>query len=653
MKVGVYFCGCGGGITDRLEEPAICRRLEAIPGVAYVESCAFLCSADGKQAFRDSLRRHQPDRVVVAACSPREYESTFRQILAQGGLNPYFLQMVNIREQVVWVTEDPRAATEKTFRLLKAAVARVQLHQPLEKRTLDASPDAVVMGAGPAGLKCALALAEAGRKVTLVEKSPVIGGMPVLYEELFPNLECGLCLIEPLRTELMHGPYAGRIECLTLAEVVDVVGYYGNLTVKIRQSARFVDEQACIGCIECIPPCPVSAADPFQCGMSGRNAMSLAFPGALPNVPYLDAALCLRGQGEDCQECLKACPVEGAVKLDARDSTIERTVGAIVLATGASLYPPRNLPELGYGDIPDVYTSLEFERMLAAGGPTGGEIRTRAGVAPRSVAIIQCAGSLDEKHMPYCSGVCCGYALKFNRLIESKLPGTAITHFYKEMVLPGKDGFALWQHARQNPHTVFRRYSDLGQIRVSRTGGTSEVQLRNEGGQVESIAADMVILCLAVVPSESSLQLASLFDLPLDRFGFFEELHPKVHSVESKRRGFYIAGTCQAPMDIRESMSQGMAAAGCILAGLVEGRKLELEPIVAKVDEERCSGCKICRFVCPYKAIGEAPDTLRSHVNSLLCQGCGTCVAACPAGVISGNHFTNEQIFAELEAILE
>ena len=210
MKVGVYFCGCGGGITDRLEEPAICRRLEAIPGVAYVESCAFLCSSDGKEAFRASLEKHQPERVVVAACSPREYESTFRQILAQGGLNPYFLQMVNIREQVVWVTEDPRAATEKTFLLLKAAVARVQLHQPLEKSTLDASPDAIVVGAGPAGLKCALALAEAGRKVTLVEKSPVLGGLPVLYEELFPNLECGPCLIEPLQAELMHGPHAAR-----------------------------------------------------------------------------------------------------------------------------------------------------------------------------------------------------------------------------------------------------------------------------------------------------------------------------------------------------------------------------------------------------------------------------------------------------------
>ena len=334
-------------------------------------------------------------------------------------------------------------------------------------------------------------------------------------------------------------------------------------------------------------------------------------------------------------------------------ATIERTAGAIVVATGATLYPPRKLPDLGYGDIPDVYTSLEFERLLAASGPSGGEIRTRAGVAPRSVAIIQCAGSLDEKHMPYCSGVCCGYALKFNHLIETKLPGTAITHFYKEMVLPGKDDYTLWQHAKHNPHAVFRRYSDLGQIRVSRADGTNEVQLRNEGGPAESIAADMVILCLAVVPSESSGHLASLFDLPLDRFGFFEELHPKVHSVESKRRGFYIAGTCQAPMDIQESMSQGMAAAGCILAGLVEGRKLELEPIVAKVDEERCSGCKICRTVCPYQAIGEAPDTQRSRVNPLLCQGCGTCVAACPAGVINGNHFTNEQIFAELEAILQ
>jgi len=658
MRVGIYFCQCGGAVSGRIDGAALASQFADLPEVACFETCGFLCAAEGKEWFRESLERQRPDRVVVGACSPREYESTFRNVLSEAGLNPYFLQMVNLREQVSWVTEDPARATAKACRLLKAAVARVQLHEPLEKVTLEAGPDVVVVGAGPGGLKCALALAESGRKVTLVEKSPVLGGMPVQYEELFPAMECGPCLLEPIQAEVLHGPHANQMECLTLAEVVDVVGYYGNFTVNIEQSPRFVDEQACIGCMECIPPCPASAPNPFNCGMDERKAISLPFLGALPNVPYLDAKVCVRSQGSECQECVTACPVEGAVKLDAAAVPLERKAGAVVVATGASLFDAAKIPALGYGRVPDVYTSLEFERMLAANGPSSGEIRTKAGRPPRSIAIVHCVGSLDDNYQPYCSGVCCEHAFKFNRLIESKLPGTRTTHFYKELVMPGKEDFGLYRHAWNNPHSRFVRFADIAQLSASRDSDATAVVCRNEQGVEESFPAEMVILCPAVVPSESSKRLAAVLDLPLDRLGFFAELHGRADSAQSKRKGFYLAGACQAPMDIGNSISRGMAAAGYVLAGLVKGRELELEPVVACVDEQRCSACRLCWTVCPYKAIGRSAEQdngriARTQVNSLLCQGCGTCVAACPAGAIKGNHFTNQEIFAELEAILQ
>lgn len=659
MKVGIYFCQCGGAVSGRIDGAELANRLAAVPEVAYFETCGFLCAADGKEAFRASLERHRPDRVVVGACSPREYEGTFRRVLSEAGLNPYFLQMVNLREQVSWVTEDPARATAKACRLLQAAVARVQLHEPLQMTTLEANPDVVVVGAGPGGLKCALALAMAGRKVTLVEKSPVLGGMPVQYEELFPAMECGPCLLEPMQAEVLHGPHASQIECLTLAQVVDVVGYYGNFTVRVEQSPRFVDERACIGCMECIPPCPASAPNPFNAGMDQHGAISLPFLGALPNVPYVDAKVCVRSQGSDCRECLTACPVEGAVKLDAAPETLERQAGAVVVATGAALFDAARIPALGYGSLPNVYTSLEFERMLAANGPTSGEIRTKAGLPPRSTAIIHCVGSLDDKYQPYCSGVCCESAFKFNRLIESKLAGTRTTHFYRELVMPGKEDFGLYRRAWSNPHSRFVRFADIAQLSVSQDEDTITVVCRNEHGVEQSVQADMVILCPAVVPSESSKRLAAILDLPLDRFGFFEELHGRTDSAESKRKGFYLAGACQAPMDIQNSISRGMVAAGYVLAGLVKGKELELEPVVSCVDEQRCAGCRLCWTVCPFKAIGPsaAPQengrAARTQVSALLCQGCGTCVSACPAGAIQGNHFTNLEIFAEMEAILQ
>jgi len=652
MKIGVYLCQCGGNVTaaisyDRVSEALLCGDPQA-----YTERVDFLCSAEGKEAFLESLKAKHPDRVVVAACSPREYETLFRQILADAGINSYYLQMVNVREQIAWVTADPARATEKAITGLRAAMARVRRQEALESREVEASSEVLVIGAGTAGLQAALTLAEAGRKVMLVEKSPAIGGKTVLYEELFPTMECGPCLLEPVEAEVLHGDYAHNIELLLLSEVAELNGYFGNFTAKIRQRPRCVGEQ-CIGCGLCVEACPASSPNPFNCGISEKKAMSLPFLGALPNAPYIDQNVCVRAQGRQCQACADACPIPGTVRLDEQERTLERKVGAVIVAIGSKLYDSGEIPFLGYGKIENVYSSLEFERIAAANGPTGGHIVTKAGKAPASLAIVHCVGSLDAARNPHCSGICCSYALKFNRMVEHKLPGTRVYHLYRELVVAGKDGFTMLDHARENHNSVFIRYRNIDELAVSTAGEGQRIVYTDAGGTKGAIDTDMVVLCPAMLGAEDSDRLAVIAELGRNQAGFFDELNGRLHAAQSKVKGIYLAGSCQAPMDIREATSQGMAAAGYILSSLVEGKKLTVDPIFASVIEERCSGCQICGGVCPYKAITFLAEERVSSINPLLCHGCGTCVSACPAGAIKGNHFTNDQILAEIEAILQ
>ncbi|MBF0328768.1 MAG: CoB--CoM heterodisulfide reductase iron-sulfur subunit A family protein [Nitrospirae bacterium] len=647
MKIGVYFCKCGTNISDKIDSEKVKAGLPS--GDLAFKTIDFMCSEDGKETLEKDIKENGIERVVVSACSPRDHENTFMRVLSKAGINPYLMQMVNVREQIAWVTEDNEKATEKAGRYINAAICRVELHDPLEKKEIDICPDVLVIGAGPAGLKTALSIAESGRKVIIVEKTPVMGGMPVRYEELFPNMECGPCMLEPVLGDILHGEHAENIELLTIAEVVDVVGSYGNFTATIKQKPRYSDIHKCIGCGECIEPCPVSAKNIYNCNLSERKAISFPFAGALPNAPFIDDAICLKKKGQDCNLCKDACPVDDAIVFDDAERVIERNVGAIVVAIGSDTYDCTRIPNLGYGKIPDVHTGIEFERILASNGPTYGEIQTSQGTAPKSVAIIHCVGSLDKKHKEYCSGICCQYAFKFNHLLESKLPGTKIHHFYKELVIPGKEEFHLYQHAKGNQNSAFIRYEDIESLTITEKDGKKIIKNSADKKEFE---ADMVILCPAVVPTLESGKLGDILEATHDKFGFFEELHGRMDSAQSKIKGVYLAGTCQSPMDIQKTMNQGMAVAGYILSGLVAGRKLEIKPITAVVEEDRCSGCRVCVLVCPYKAVAYDAEKGSSVVNEVLCQGCGTCVSACPVGAIKGNHFTNNEIFAEIEGVL-
>ncbi|HET9408798.1 MAG TPA: hydrogenase maturation protease [Candidatus Sulfotelmatobacter sp.] len=650
MRTGVYFCTCGTNISDKISPDKIKDDVLGIPEVAYFKTCEYLCSEEGKAFLEQDLKQEKPDRVVVSACSPRDYEKTFRECLAKAEINPYLMQMVNLREQVAWVTADPQAAERKAIAYLRAATARVHWQAPLEEKEIDVCPDVLVVGAGPAGLKAAMALARAGRKTVLVEKTPILGGMPVRYEDLFPNLECAPCMLEPLLAEVVEEK---EIERLTLSEVVNVTGYCGNFTVKIRQQPRYVDAAKCIGCGECLNPCPASTTNEFNFGLNQRKAIAFAVTGGLPNVPFIDFQACRRSHGEDCQLCKTACPVEGAVSFSAREKILERNVGGIILAVGSTLYDCSQFPGLAYGKNSDVYTSLEFERLLSASGPTQGKVLKLNGEPPKSVAIVHCVGSLDPKQKPYCSGICCQYAFKFNQMIEHRVEDATVHHFYREMVTPGKEACALYERALANPKAQFVRYSDLADVEVHMDNGAQKLHCRDVAGTAHNIPADMVILCPAIVPTASSKKLGDLLETAQDKFGFFEELHGRADAEQSKIKGIYLAGTCQSPKDVQASMSQGMSAAGHVLSQLPAGRKLKIEPITAEVNADFCSGCKVCASICPYKAIDFNSERKVSVVNALLCHGCGTCVAACPSGAMDGNHFTRDQIFAELDGVLQ
>jgi len=650
MKIGVYFCKCGTNISDKIDPEKIRDDVLAIPGVEYFKTCDYLCSEEGKIFLEEDLKGEKPERVIITACSPRDYEKTFRECVSKCAINPYLMQMINFREQLAWVTADPDEAAGKATSYIRGAAARVARHTPLVEKEIEVCPDVLVVGAGPAGLKAALAIAGAGRKVALVEKSPMLGGMPVRFEELFPNLECGPCLLEPVLAEVLQEK---RIEILTLSEVVEVAGYCGNFLVKVRQSPRFIDVAKCIGCGECIGPCPESTPNPFNCGLNDKKAIAYAQTGGLPNAPYIDSGACRRFKGEDCRVCQAACPVEGAVVFDEQEKILDRNVGAIILAVGSRLYDCSNFPGLAYGKSPNVYTSMEFERLLAATGPTAGKVLRRDGKPPETVAIVHCVGSLDEQHRGYCSGVCCQYAFKFNQMIKHKLPEAKVLHLHRELVTPGKEEFALFARATANPRATFVRYANLGDVRVSEQDGKSEIRYQDDSGRCETIRADMIVLCPAIVPGEASGRLAALVETSQDKFGFFEELHGRADAAQTKLKGVYLAGTCQGPKDIQGSINQGMAAAGYVLSQLPAGKKLTIEPITASVDEAACSGCRVCRKVCPYKAIGFDDAKGVSVVNALLCHGCGTCVAACPSGAMQGNHFTHDQIFAEIEGVLQ
>lgn len=641
--VRLILCECGPIIKDLVDLDSVAAALGAHQAVASVERHATLCSDEGRAWLQAQLRENPFHRVVIAGCSPREHGTTFAGVLRAAGMNPYLLTMANIREQCGWVTPDKDQATAKATAIVRAAVARCLTQQPLEESEIECNSDALVVGAGVAGLTAARLLADGGRKVYLVERTPAVGGKTVLYGETFPNMECASCMLEPLMDEVLHHE---NIEVLTCSEVEELLGFVGNFTAKIRRTARHVDENNCFGCRACQEVCPVEIPDnEFDAGMSTHKAIYIPYAGALPNASVIDKSACLHFKDGSCDACVAACPF-GNIDLAATDEVIERNVGAVIVATGSELKVTDSQDSIIHH--PGVVTTYAFERILNTDGPTGGEIRLPDGKTPGSIALMYCSDESGSFPAAECSKTCCMSMAKYAREIRAKLPQASLLAVLWDRCAGGKGWREFALESAKDPSVTEIHLGPGGSVQVSPAAINGGVHLAFEqNGTTGETTVDMVVVATPQGGARGIESLAARLGVDTDKDGFILEEHARLHPFASRVEGIFVAGCAQAPKDVAESAAHGAAAAAGVLSALVPGRKLTLDAATAVVDEKLCGGCRLCSGACPYKAISFDEERHTAEVNELLCHGCGSCAAACPSSAISAKNFTDEQIFAE------
>jgi heterodisulfide reductase subunit A len=600
-KVGVYICHCGTNISAKVDVEHVAEWAGDQANVEVSRDYKFMCSSLGQDLIEEDIKEKGLTRVVVAACSPHMHEKTFRSACDRAGLNPFLFEMANIREHNSWITDDKEMATIKAKALVEGAVERVVHQEPLEPIPVEINPNTLVVGGGIAGISAALELADAGHHVYLVERDPSIGGHMAQLDKTFPTLDCSACILTPKMVDVMQHPH---ITLYTWSEVEEVGGYLGQFTATVRKKARYVDEEHCTGCGICIEKCPIR-----------------------PN----------------------------SIDFEQEDELIRIEVGNIILATGYDLFDCKKIPQYGYGRLPNVFTSLEFERMVNSAGPTDGKITLRdSETEPKSVAIVHCVGSRDENYHEYCSNMCCMYSLKFAHLVHERIPDAEVYNCYIDIRTPGK-GYEEFYHRLLNEGTHFIR-GKVAEItdfaRLPEEEGKLVVQVEDTLiGKQRRLPVDMVILSPAIEARHDSKEVSLLFGMGCDFDGFFVERHPKLDPVATMTDGIFIAGACQGPKDVPYSVAQGAAAAARV-AGLIDRGTVMMEPVRASVIKELCSGCRICNNMCPYGAILFLEEEKVTEITTALCQGCGSCVAACPSAAITGAHFTNDQLMSQIDGIL-
>ncbi len=660
QKIGVFVCWCGSNIAATVDVQAVSDALAREPGVVFSTNYQYMCSQAGQDMIQEKIRELGLTGVVVCSCSPRMHEATFRKACEKAGLNPYMVEIANIREQCSWIHKDKLSGTEKAVLLGKAAVAKVHLNSPLTAGESPVTKRALVIGGGIAGIQTALDIAEAGFPVDIVEKKPTIGGKMTQIDKTFPTLDCAACILTP---KMVDAAQNENINILSYSEVEAVKGFVGNFTVTIRRKARFVDETKCTGCGLCTEKCPQKKVpNEFNLGLDTRRAIYIPFAQAVPKAAAIDPNYCTMLKTGKCGVCSKVCTV-GAIDYQQKDELLEREYGAIVAATGFEPISMDKFDEFAYSQSPDVVTSLEFERLMNAAGPTGGTLlRPSDGTHPHTLVFVQCVGSRcdgGEKGKPYCSKICCMYTAKHAMLTREKYPDTEVYVFYIDVRTPGKNFDEFYRRAVEE-YGVHYVKGMVG--KVVPENGKLKVQASDLlGGQQLHIDADMVVLAAAVEPDKSARPLATMLTASMDTNDFFTEAHPKLRPVESPTAGVFLSGACQGPKDIPETVAQAGAAAAKVI-GLLSKDRLTCNPCVARSDELMCNGCSACEKVCPYGAITYIDKEFRgpnrttllrrvAQVNPAVCQGCGACTVACPSGAMDLQGFSNAQIMAEVDAI--
>ncbi len=660
QRIGVFVCWCGSNIAATVDVEAVSEALGHEPGVVFSTNYQYMCSQTGQDMIQEKIHEYGLTGVVVCSCSPRMHEATFRKTCEKAGLNPYMVEIANIREQCSWIHKDKAEATEKAIILGRAAIAKVHLNAPLTAGTSPVTKRALVIGGGIAGIQTALDIADAGFEVDIVEKKPTIGGKMTQIDKTFPTLDCAACILTPKMVDCAQNE---KISIYSYSEVEAVKGFVGNFHVTIRKKARYVKEDVCTGCGLCTEKCPQKKVpNEFNLGMDNRRAIYIPFAQAVPKVATIDPNYCTMLKTGKCGVCSKVCTA-GAIDYKQKDELIEREYGAIVVATGYNPIKLDQFDEFAYSQSPDVVSSLEFERLMNAAGPTSGTLlRPSDHTHPKTIVFVQCVGSRcdgAQKGKPYCSKICCMYTAKHAMLCREKYPDTDVYVFYIDVRTPGK-GFDEFYRRAVEEYGVHYIKGMVG--KVVPEGGKLKVQASDllDNRQLH-IDADMVVLAAAIEPDESARPLATMLTASMDTNDFFTEAHPKLRPVESPTAGVFLSGACQGPKDIPETVAQAGAAASKVI-GLLSKDQLTCNPCVAQPDELMCNGCSSCEKVCPYGAITYVDKEFRgpnrttllrrvAQVNPAVCQGCGACTVACPSGAMDLKGFSNKQIMAEVDAI--
>ncbi|MHA2017776.1 MAG: 4Fe-4S binding protein [Promethearchaeota archaeon] len=647
IRIGLYICNCGINIGGVLQMDDMVEFGKTLPNVTLCKQYKFYCSDNGQAEIAKDIKDGLINRVVVAACSPRMHEPTFRRVLESSGLNPFYFAQANIREHATWVNMyNPEGAQRIAKDHIRMQVAKVRKLKALETIKVKVKPSTLIIGAGIAGMNSALDLADQGFEVYLVERELTIGGHMAQLDKTFPTMDCSSCILTPKMVDVSRNP---NIHIMTYSEIEKIEGYVGNFEVKIKHKAHYVDQLKCTACGACVESCPVICANSFDLNMSPRKAIYIPFPQAVPGQFTIDIEHCIK-----CGICASPSVCEpGAIKFDEQDHYSTIKVGTIIVATGYDQIDPTNLKNYGYGVYENVITGLEMERNLSSTGPNLGKpVCPSNGKPPHTVAWIQCVGSRDNREgfHPYCSRVCCMYAIKQARQYKEKHPEADCYIFYMDIRAFGKGYEEFYESSSHDFGIKYMR----GRLAEIYENPDKTLLIRAEDTFLSrpiALNVDLVVLSTGVETRFDSAKVASLLGIQQTADGFFMEAHPKLRPVDSLTAGIFIAGVAQGPKDIPDAVGQAKGAASGAAILMAKG-EVEVDPYYAVVLPNLCSGCRSCINLCPYSAISFNEEQKFAYINPIKCKGCGTCVASCASNAIYQNHFTSEQLMTIITDVL-